>query len=157
MANLNAPEQTVIAGGTAAVEAAMKSCKEKGARRAVLLPVSAPFHSPLMAPARAKLAPFLEETVFADPEVPVICNIDARPVETGDAARDALIRQIDGPVRWVESVSWIANELAVDLFVEVGPGKVLTGLNRRIVPQTRTVSLSDPAGLEKLEERLNAS
>ena len=157
VANLNAPEQTVIAGHTRAVEQAMERCKDRGARRAVRLPVSAPFHSPLMAPARENLTPFLEQTNFSDPMVPVVCNIDAQPVSTGAAARDALIRQIDGPVRWVESIAWITERQSVDLFVEIGPGKVLTGLNRRNAPQANTVSLSDPSGLEKLKEVLGQS
>jgi len=155
VANLNAPGQIVIAGHTGAVQRAIDLCKEKGARRAILLPVSAPFHSPLMAPARASLAPFLQQAAFSDPGVPVVCNIDARPVMTGDQARDALTRQIDGPVRWAESVEWMAADGGAELFVEVGPGKVLTGLSRRIAPQIKTVSLSEPEGLEKLQERLD--
>ena len=157
VANFNAPGQSVIAGHTAAVERAIELCKEKGARRAILLPVSAPFHSPLMAPARASLTPFLRQATFEDPGVPVVTNIDAMPVKTGDAARDALRRQIDGPVRWVESVEWMAGPGEAELFVEVGPGKVLTGLNRRIAPQIKTVSLGEPEGIEKLHERLGKS
>lgn len=157
VANLNAPEQTVIAGHTKAVEQAMARCKERGARRAVRLPVSAPFHSPLMAPARESLTPFLEETPFSDPVVPVVSNIDAQPVDSGAEARDGLIRQIDGPVRWVESVSWITEQKQVNLFVEIGSGKVLTGLNRRNAPEARTISLNDPSGLLKLEEVLSQS
>lgn len=154
IANLNAPEQTVIAGHVGAVERAVAMAPDIGARRALLLPVSAPFHSPLMAAARERLTPHLEQATFADPEVPVVCNIDARPVTGGAAAREALIRQIDGPVRWVESVDWMAAEGGVELFVEVGPGKVLAGLNKRIAPLTRTISLDDPDGLEKLQEEL---
>jgi [acyl-carrier-protein] S-malonyltransferase len=157
VANLNAPGQTVIAGHTRAVERAMERCKEEGARRAVRLPVSAPFHSPLMAPAREQLTPFLDQTSFSDPAVPVVCNIDAQPTSTGDDARKALIRQIDGPVRWVASVAWITEHMQADLFVEVGPGKVLTGLNRQNAPQAKTVSLSEPSGLHKLEEVLSQS
>lgn len=157
VANLNAPEQTVIAGHTDAVEQAMARCKDRGARRAVRLPVSAPFHSPLMAPARANLTPYLEETSFSDPVIPVVCNIDARPVGNGAEARDGLIRQIDGPVRWVESIAWIAEQKQVDLFVEIGPGKVLTGLNRRNAPQAKSISLSEPSGLQKLQEVLSQS
>ena len=157
VANLNAPEQTVIAGHTGAVEQVMELCKARGARRAVRLPVSAPFHSPLMAPARQQLTPFLEQTAFLDPATAVVCNIDALPVATGNAARDALIRQIDGPVRWVESIAWITEQRQADLFVEVGPGKVLTGLNRRNAPQARTLSLTETSGLAKLEEVLDPS
>ncbi len=157
VANLNAPGQIVIAGHTRAVERAVELCKERGARRAILLPVSAPFHSPLMAPARESLTPFLRQTTFEDPGVPVVTNIDAAPAGTGDEARDALRRQIDGPVRWVESVEWMAAQGGAELFAEVGPGKVLTGLNRRIAPQIKTVSLNEPAGLETLQERLGES
>jgi len=154
VANLNAPGQIVIAGHTRAVERTVDLCKEKGARRAILLPVSAPFHSPLMAPARQGLTPFLQQVTFADPGVPVVTNIDARPARTAEEARDALRRQIDGPVRWVESVEWMAEQGGAELFVEVGPGKVLTGLNRRIAPQIKTISLNEPKGLETLQERL---
>lgn len=152
VANYNSPEQTVIAGHRAAVERAMVLAKERGAKRALPLPVSAPFHSPLMRPARLGLAPRLAATSFADPAIPVVCNIDARPVTIGDAARDALERQVDGPVRWVESVRFMSEVLAVDRFVEVGPGAVLCGLIKRIVPQARTLSLAEPAALEQLRE-----
>lgn len=157
VANYNAPGQIVVAGHTRAVEHAVELCKQRGARRAVMLPVSAPFHCPLMAPARESLTPFLEQATFANPAVPVVCNIDAEPVRTGDQARDALRRQIDGPVRWDESVSWMAAAERTELFVEVGPGKVLTGLNRRITPEIKTISLSEPEGLQKLMERLAES
>lgn len=132
VANLNAPQQTVIAGHRAAVEAAVAVAEAGGAKRAKLLPVSAPFHSPLMRPAREGLEPMLAETAFADPTVPLLANIEARPVADGAAARDALARQIDGPVRWVESVHWMIENADVDGFVEVGPGSVLCGLGRRI-------------------------
>ena len=156
VANYNAPGQIVIAGHTSAVERTVAECKRRGARRAILLPVSAPFHSPLMAPAREALTPFLEEAEFADPQVPVITNIDAKPVSVGSEARDALRRQVDGPVRWIESVEWMVEQGGATLFAEVGPGKVLTGLNRRIAPEVKTVALHEPAGLEVLKERLDA-
>ncbi len=151
VANYNSPEQTVIAGSRDAVERAMTLARERGAKRALPLPVSAPFHCALMAPARAGLEPDLAATPFRAPSLPVVVNIDALPVTTGEAARDALIRQIDGPVRWVESVRYLAGELGVGRFVEVGPGNVLGGLIRRIVPGAETVSLSEPAGLAALE------
>ena len=157
VANFNAPGQIVIAGHTAAVERTVELCKEKGARRAILLPVSAPFHSPLMAPARESLTPFLEQATFADLAVPVVTNVDAAPVRTGSEAREALRRQIDGPVRWIESVEWMGAQGGAELFVEVGPGKVLTGLNRRIAPQIKTLSLNEPEGLDKLLERMGES
>jgi [acyl-carrier-protein] S-malonyltransferase len=152
VANFNSPEQTVIAGHKAAVERAMSLAKERGAKRAIALPVSAPFHSPLMAPARRGLAPDLERAAFAAPRWPVVVNIDARPVRDGSAAREALVRQIDGPVRWVECMRALAGELGVERFVEVGPGAVLAGLAPRIVPGARALSLADPAALVKLSE-----
>jgi [acyl-carrier-protein] S-malonyltransferase len=156
VANYNSPEQTVIAGSRGAVERAMGLARERGAKRALPLPVSAPFHCALMAPARAGLEPDLAATPFRAPSLPVVVNIDALPVTTGEAARDALVRQIDGPVRWVESVRYLAGELGVGRFVEVGPGSVLAGLIRRIVPGAETVSLSEPAGLESLERIFRA-
>ncbi len=150
VANLNAPEQTVIAGHRAAVERAIGLARERGARRALLLPVSAPFHSPLMAPARTALAPLVEATPFADPRMPVVTNVDAAPVATGDAAREALIRQVDSPVRWVESVRRMAEEMGVEVFVELGPGSVLTGLVRRIAPQAEAVAVAGPEALAAL-------
>ncbi len=150
VANYNSPEQTVIAGHKRAVERAMVLAKERGAKRALPLPVSAPFHCALMAPARAGLAPRLAATTFGDPAVPVVVNIDAAAVTTGAAARSALERQIDGPVRWVESVRQLAEAHGIRRYVEVGPGAVLSGLIRRIVPEAETLSLSEPGGLEAL-------
>lgn len=132
VANLNSPQQTVIAGHRGAVERAMALAKERGARIAKLLPVSAPFHSPLMRPAREALEPLLVDAEFRDPGVAVVSNIDAQPVTSGDAARDALVRQVDGPVRWVESIRWMIDERGVETFLEVGFGKVLTALGKRI-------------------------
>jgi [acyl-carrier-protein] S-malonyltransferase len=152
VANFNSPEQTVIAGHATAVARAIDLARQRGAKRAIPLPVSAPFHSLLMAPARAGLTPDLERARFADPRVPVVVNIDAGTVTTGAAARDALIRQIDGPVRWVESVRCLWQELGVRRFVEIGPGSVLSGLVRRIVPEATTLSLAEPAALAEIEE-----
>ncbi len=148
VANYNAPEQTVIAGHAGAVERAVDLAKAGGARRAVLLPVSAPFHSPLMRPAREGLAPALAETTFGAPRPPVVTNIDARPVTDGEAARDALVRQVDGPVRWVDSVRWMVGEGGIDRFVEIGPGTVLTGLVRRIAKGVAVVNVEEPDDLE---------
>jgi [acyl-carrier-protein] S-malonyltransferase len=150
VANDNAPGQTVIAGHRCAVERAVELAEQRGARLARRLPVSAPFHSPLMAPARAGLEPHLAAARFRDPAMPVVVNVDARPVRHGAELRAALVRQVDSPVRWVESVEVMARELGVDTFVEVGPGNVLCGLVRRIVEGARTVSLAEPAGLDKL-------
>lgn len=150
VANYNSPEQSVISGHAGAVARAAALAKERGAKRALPLPVSAPFHCALMAPARAGLAPDLAATTFAAPRVPVVVNVDARPVGEGAAARDALVRQIDGPVRWVESVRVLAGELGVARFVEVGPGAVLSGLVRRIAPEAEAFSLAEPDGLARL-------
>jgi [acyl-carrier-protein] S-malonyltransferase len=148
VANYNAPEQTVVAGHRPAVERAMALARERGAKRALALPVSAPFHSPLMRPAREGLEPLLAAVEFGDPAVPVVANVDAAPVASGAAARDALVRQVDSAVRWVESVRWMAGEGGADMFLEIGPGAVLTGLVKRIVPGVAAASLSEPEGLE---------
>jgi [acyl-carrier-protein] S-malonyltransferase len=130
-ANFNSPEQTVIAGTAAAVARACAACTARGARRAIPLAVSAPFHCALMAPARERLRPLLQEARFADAAVPVVTNVDARPETRGSALRDALARQVDAPVRWVESVRALAAQ-GVDRGFEIGPGVVLAGLVRRI-------------------------
>jgi [acyl-carrier-protein] S-malonyltransferase len=150
VANYNGPSQTVIAGSKGAVDRAVVLAKERGARKATLLAVSAPFHSPLMRPAREGMAPLLAATEFRDPKVPVVTNVDVVPVASGDAARDALVRQIDSPVRWVESILWMEEELGVEAFVEVGPGNVLSGLNRRIVKAARSTAITDPDHLRQL-------
>ena len=150
VANYNGPAQTVIAGDKAAIDRAVALAKERGARKATLLAVSAPFHSPLMRPAREGMAPLLEAAEFHAPRLPVVTNVDAAPVTTGAAARDALIRQIDSPVRWVESVLWMEEALGVEAFVEVGPGNVLSGLNRRIVRSARATGIADPDHLRQL-------
>jgi [acyl-carrier-protein] S-malonyltransferase len=130
-ANLNAPEQTVIAGHTAAVARAGEACKARGAKRALPLPVSAPFHCSLMKPAQDRLAPLLAATTFHDARFPVVTNADATPVTDGAALRDALVRQVTAPVRWVESVETLARSGVVRV-LEVGPGQVLAGLVKRI-------------------------
>ncbi len=152
VANLNSPVQTVIAGSAAAVGRAMRLAEEEGARRVIPLAVSAPFHSALMAPARAGLEPSLAAVEFRDPAVPVVTNIDARPVTRASAARDALARQVDGPVRWVESVQWMVDEGGVEAFVEIGPGAVLTGLIRRIARGVPAINVATPDDLGKLAD-----
>ena len=132
-ANFNSPGQLVIAGDAAAVDRAIAVCKEAGARRAVPLPVSAPFHSPLMAPAREGLAPTLEKLGFERLSVPVYRNVDASPVVDPAAVCDGLIRQVDAPVLWADTIRRMVAD-GFDTFVEVGPGKVLSGLVRRIEP-----------------------
>ena len=150
VANLNGPGQTVIAGHKAAVDRAVAMAKERGARKATLLAVSAPFHSPLMRPAREGMEKELAGAAFRDPRVPVITNVDAAPVTEGAAAREALVRQIDSPVRWVETVQRMVADFGVDTFLEVGPGTVLSGLNRRIAQGTLSASLADPEQVAKL-------
>jgi [acyl-carrier-protein] S-malonyltransferase len=150
VANLNGPGQTVLAGHKAAVDRAVAMAKERGARKATLLAVSAPFHSPLMRPAREGMAAVLAETAFRDPRVPVVTNVDAAPATTGEAAREALVRQIDSPVRWVETVERMVADFGIEVFLEVGPGTVLCGLNRRIAQGTMSASLADPEQVRKL-------
>ena len=147
-ANLNSPDQTVISGSKAAVELAAERCKELGAKRAVMLPVSAPFHCPLMMPAQLQLATQLATIPFHDPAFPVASNVDARLLTTGDAVRDALIRQVTGAVRWVDCIG-LLQQSSVTHYIEVGPGKVLTGLNRQIDRALSTTNVEDPASLEK--------
>jgi [acyl-carrier-protein] S-malonyltransferase len=130
-ANFNSPEQTVIAGHASAVARASEACLARGAKRAIPLPVSAPFHCALMSPARDRLRPLLEAAAFSDASLPVVTNVDAVPETAGGRLRDALVRQVDSPVRWVESIQRLARE-GVDRGLEIGPGNVLAGLVRRI-------------------------
>lgn len=157
VANFNSPQQTVIAGHAEAVKEAVRLAKLRGGRRAVLLPVSAPFHSPLMRPARQGMEPLLQQASWADPRVPVVTNIDAAPVTDAEAACDALVRQIDGPVRWVESVRAMVEEMGLRTFIEVGPGSVLSGLIRRIAPEVTVVSCAEPADLDKVHAALTSA
>jgi len=146
-ANYNAPDQIVIAGHRSAVERGIELARAAGAKRALLLPVSAPFHSPLMAPARVQLEPLLEKTPFRDLELPLVNNVDAALVLSGAAARRGLARQVDAPVRWVASVERLLAE-GVRRFVEVGPGRVLSGLVRRIDRSAVILNVEDPDSLE---------
>ena len=148
-ANMNSPEQTVISGATAAVERAIVLAKERGARRAVLLQVSAPFHCSLMQPAQDALAPVLESLSFLPARVPVVVNVDAALVTDAEVLRDALVRQVTGAVRWTESMQLLIAE-GVTNFVEVGPGKVLSGLLRQIDRSQKCGQAEDPASIEKL-------
>ncbi len=145
-ANINSPGQVVIAGHAAAVDRAMEACKAAGARRAVRLPVSAPFHCALMRPAQARLAGDLAALTFRDLEVPLVNNVDARVVRTGAEARDGLVRQVSASVLWQPSVERLVKE-GVETFVEVGPGTVLTGLVRKIAKGARTFGVEDPSSL----------
>ena len=147
-ANLNSPEQTVISGSVSAVERVAALAKERGAKRAVMLPVSAPFHCALMQPAQDRLAADLQKLAFATAQIPVAVNVDAVLVQSGDAARDALIRQVTGAVRWVECMRLLIAEGATH-FIEVGPGKVLCGLMRQIDRSQTCLNVEDSASLEK--------
>ena len=147
-ANINSPEQIVVSGNKAAVERALALAMEQGAKKAVLLPVSAPFHCSLMKPAQDRLALDLHGLPLQNPATPVMCNVDAVPVTTADLSRDALIRQVTGAVRWDESVrNMIAK--GVETFVEVGPGKVLWGLMRQIDRAKTSWQTSDDSSLQK--------
>jgi len=147
-ANLNSPDQTVISGAAAAVQLAADRCKEAGAKRAVMLQVSAPFHCALMQPAQDALAKDLESIVFNDPIVPIAANVDARLITRGPDSRDCLIRQVTGPVRWVECIQLLIAQGATH-FIEVGPGKVLSGLMRQIDRNQKTLNVEDSASLDK--------
>ena len=147
-ANLNSPDQTVISGNKAAVERATELAKQRGAKRAILLPVSAPFHCALMQPAQDRLAEDLHAITLHNSGVPVMCNVDATLVTSGDASRDALIRQVTGAVQWVKSMRALI-AMGVENFVEVGPGKVLCGLMRQIDRSRSCVNVEDEASLQK--------
>ena len=149
-ANFNAAGQVVISGDLAGVERAMELAMEAGAKRVVRLSVSGAFHSPLMAPAAAEFEDRLAPLSFHDPAFPVIANVTAEPVSTGDTARALLVRQLTTPVRWAASVLRMADS-GVDRFLEVGPGSVLRGLNRRIVRRIPCASLGEPEDLEAWE------
>jgi len=147
-ANYNSPEQTVISGSVAAVERAAALCKERGAKRVVMLPVSAPFHCALMQPAQDRLAADLGKIDFYPPQFPVVANVDAAFIKTGEAARDTLTRQVTGAVRWVECIRLLLDS-GVTHFIEVGPGKVLCGLMRQIDRGQVCLNVEDSASLEK--------
>ena len=138
----------MISGSKAAVERAAELAKEKGARRAVMLPVSAPFHCSLMQPAQDRLALDLGALRFSRPRVPVITNVDAKPVQEAEEAREALIRQVTGAVQWVRSIQSLAS-LGVHTFIEVGPGKVLTGLLRQIDRSKTGLNVETEESLQK--------
>jgi [acyl-carrier-protein] S-malonyltransferase len=146
--NFNAPGQVVIAGQKAAVERAVLLCKSRGAKRAMTLPVSAPFHSSLMKPAADRLHGYLKEVRVAMPQVPVIHNVDVKIAASPQAIRDALVRQAAAPVRWVETVQTMA-QLGVTHVVECGPGKVLAGLTKRIADSLQSLAVTDKASCEQ--------
>jgi len=152
-ANINSPDQIVISGHAAAIERAVKLADERGAKRAKILPVSAPFHCSLMKPAQDRLAVDLNALNFSAPAVPVIANVYAKPVEDAVSSREALIRQVTGAVKWSECVQVLISR-GVQTLVEVGPGKILSGLMRQIDRTKKTVNVEDEASLHKTMEHL---
>jgi len=147
-ANINSPNQVVIAGNVAAVERAGELLKTRGAKRVIPLKVSAPFHCALMLPAQHRLAADLEQTTFNALQVPLVTNVDSQVLETGtdDAARDALVRQVSSPVRWLQSIELLVAR-GVQTFIEVGPGKVLSGLIRQINRDLTVLNIEDSESL----------
>jgi [acyl-carrier-protein] S-malonyltransferase len=147
-ANINSPEQIVISGHASAVERATKLADERGAKRAKLLPVSAPFHCSLMKPAQDRLANDLRSIRFQSPGIPVVCNVDAASVEDAERSLDALLRQVTGSVKWEQSMRLLISR-GIQTFVEVGPGKVLCGLMRQIDRSKTCLNVGDEASLQK--------
>ena len=152
-ANLNSPEQTVISGHADAVKRAVEIASQLGAKRAVVLPVSAPFHCAMMMPAQEKLEKDLRQIEFAALRFPLVTNVDADTETSGDEARDALIRQVTNPVRWEESVRELIDE-GVNTFIEVGPGRVLSGLLRQIERSVRTLNVEDEKSLAATVQKI---
>jgi [acyl-carrier-protein] S-malonyltransferase len=146
--NFNAPGQIVIAGHKEAVTRAMEACKAKGAKRALPLPVSAPFHSSLMQPAADRLRDYLAGIAIAAPSVELINNVDVKSGDSAEAIKNALVRQAASPVRWVETIQAMAAR-GVTHVIECGPGKVLAGLTRRIDAGLQSLALADRASLEQ--------
>ncbi len=152
-ANINSPGQIVIAGDTAAIDRAIVILKDRGAKRALKLNVSAPFHCALMKPAQDRLAADLQQVAFDDLKVPVVTNVDAVIVNRGDQARESLVRQVSQPVRWRESVEFLIGH-GVQSFIEIGPGKVLSGLVRQIDRNVRCVNVENEESLRAAREAL---
>jgi len=155
-ANLNSAEQTVISGHAGAIKRAVEIASQQGAKRAVILPVSAPFHCALMMPAQEKLERDLKKVDFSDLRVPLVTNVDADTIETGEPARNALVRQVTMAVRWEESVRLLIDE-GVNTFVEVGPGRVLSGLLRQIERSVATLNVEDEKSLAASIEKIAAA
>jgi len=152
-ANINSPGQVVIAGNTEAVDRAAELLRERGAKRVLKLNVSAPFHSALMMPAQERLSLDLERISFSDLSTPLVTNVDAALIRTGVEARDSLVRQVSSPVRWLQSIELLIKE-GVDTFVEVGPGKVLSGLMRQISRDVKCFNVEDADSLKKTADLL---
>jgi [acyl-carrier-protein] S-malonyltransferase len=152
-ANLNSPEQTVIAGNAAAVKRSVEIASQAGAKRAVILAVSAPFHCALLMPAQKRLEVDLRAAKFSNLRFPLVTNADAETIASGDEARESLIRQVTMPVRWLESVREMIDQ-GVNIFVEVGPGKVLSGLLRQIDRSVRCFNVEDAASLQATLDKI---
>jgi [acyl-carrier-protein] S-malonyltransferase len=150
-ANINSHEQIVIAGHLKAVEEVSQLAKEGGAKKTIMLPVSAPFHCSLMKPAEINLKKELEKTKFMDHQYPVISNIQARPLTTGSSACDALVRQVCSPVRWAETMQYLSDQ-EVNIAIELGTGKVLSGLMRRFNNNIKCFQVGDPDSLKTTVE-----
>jgi [acyl-carrier-protein] S-malonyltransferase len=155
-ANLNSPEQIVISGHAGAVKRAVEIASQSGAKRAVMLPVSAPFHCALMLPAQQRFESNLRGTKFDALRFPLITNVDAEAIDSGDEAREALIRQVTLPVRWLDSMREMIDQ-GVNVFVEVGPGKVLSGLLRQIDRSVRCFNVEDAASLQATVDKVAQS
>jgi len=153
IANLNSPGQIVISGEAEAVERAVKAAKQHGARRAVSLPVSAPFHCRLMKPAGERLGEILAQTEVADPKIPLVTNVDAHLTSSTATIRSALLRQASSPVLWEDSIGTLQGQ-GVDTFVEVGPGTVLSGLIKRIAKEATLRNVEDEQSLRSTIEAL---
>jgi [acyl-carrier-protein] S-malonyltransferase len=149
VANRNAPGQVVVSGGRAAIEASAEIAKSLGARKAIVLPVSVAAHSPLMAEAADAMRNVLASIDFADPTIPLLANADARPLATGEACRAELVEHLTAGVDWIAAVERMT-AVGVTTFVEVGPGRVLTGLIKRIAPDAEAIALDDPAADDRL-------
>jgi len=155
VANDNAPGQVVISGAVGAVERAIEIAKARGAKRALQLPVSAPFHCSLMQPAADAMAAALSEVEMKSPVVPLVANVLAAPIADAGEIRQRLIEQVTGVVRWTESVTWLAGQGGVTNLVEIGAGKVLTGLAKRIAPDVAAQAIGAPADIDALVAQLN--
>ena len=152
-ANINSPAQIVIAGSAGAIDRAMGLLRERGAKRAIKLKVSAPFHCALMKPAQDRLAIDLQNTALNDAKMPVVTNVDAAAQQNGIKLRDSLVRQVSQPVRWLESVEFLINQ-GVQTFIEIGPGKVLSGLVRQIDRNARCVNVESESSLRAAREAI---
>jgi [acyl-carrier-protein] S-malonyltransferase len=155
-ANINSPSQVVIAGNTEAIDRCSELLKARGVKRVIKLNVSAPFHCALMMPAQERLALDLQAIRFAELSLPLVTNVDAVAIEKGVEARDSLVRQVSSPVRWLEAIEWLISE-GVDTFVEVGPGKVLTGLMRQISREVKSFNVEDVTSLKNASANLGKS